>query len=340
MLGERQPGAAQGTVPPNALRQVLTETLGVAEVAHKWPAQALLDYGKRILDSLQPGTVYVGGTDPGRFIPTLLHETTEGGPRIVLTQNQLADQTYLEYVAFLYGDRLSNLTREESQRAFTTYLEDAMRRARHDRLLPNEPRQVEPNEEIAFVADRLQVSGAGAVLKINGLLLQTLMAKNPDARFALEESFAIPSLYAGAVPSGPLLALKAMPEGTVMSAEAAQQALCYWEAEAVRLAADPGWSESADVRGAHGKLALGQANLLARQHYLAQAEELYPVARQLAPDALEPVEQAAVFLSRQGRQAEALQLGDAFLETHPDQQTGALQVRQRLLGQPLSPSAP
>ena len=68
----------------------------VAECAHGWPAQKLLDYGESILGSLQPGMVYVGGTDPGRGIPTLLNETSEGDRHIILTQNGLADGTYLQ----------------------------------------------------------------------------------------------------------------------------------------------------------------------------------------------------------------------------------------------------
>ena len=52
------------------------ETYGVAEIAHLWPAQQVLDYGEAVLGSLRPGMVYVGGTDAGRFIPTLLNETS------------------------------------------------------------------------------------------------------------------------------------------------------------------------------------------------------------------------------------------------------------------------
>ena len=50
----------------------------IAECAHDWPAQKLLDYGDATLGSLRPGMVYVGGTDPGRGIPTLLNETGDG----------------------------------------------------------------------------------------------------------------------------------------------------------------------------------------------------------------------------------------------------------------------
>lgn len=63
------------------------ETWGAVQEARNWPAQKLLDYGNAILGSLRPGMVYVGGTDPGRWIPTMLNETSEGERHVVLTQN-------------------------------------------------------------------------------------------------------------------------------------------------------------------------------------------------------------------------------------------------------------
>ena len=96
----------------------ILETLLIAECGHDWPAQKLLDYGEATLGALRPGMVYVGGTDPGRGIPTLLNETSDAERHIVITQNALADGSYLQYVNFLYGDRMATLTPEESQSAF------------------------------------------------------------------------------------------------------------------------------------------------------------------------------------------------------------------------------
>jgi hypothetical protein len=122
----------------------------IAECAHLWPAQKLLDYGQATLGSLAPGVVYVGGTDPGRGIPTLLNETSEGDRHVVLTQNALADATYLDYVNFLYHDQLGTLTEEDSKRAFDDYLADAKKRFEHDRQFPDEAKQVLPGEDIRF----------------------------------------------------------------------------------------------------------------------------------------------------------------------------------------------
>ncbi len=158
----------------------------IAECAHDWPAQKLLDYGDATLGSLRPGMVYVGGTDPGRGIPTLLNETSDDERHIVITQNGLADASYLQYLDFLYGDRVATLTSEDSQRAFQDYIADAQKRLAHDRQYPDEPKQIRPGEDIRMVDNRVQVSGQVAVMGINENLLRAFMAKNPDLSFALE----------------------------------------------------------------------------------------------------------------------------------------------------------
>jgi hypothetical protein len=103
--------------------------------------------------------VYVGGTDPGCFIPTLLNETSDGERHVVLTQNALADGTYLDYLGFLYGDRVKTLTKDDNQRAFQEYMADAQKRFEHDQQFPNEPKQLRPGEDVRFTEGRTQVSG-------------------------------------------------------------------------------------------------------------------------------------------------------------------------------------
>ncbi len=61
----------------------IVEAYGAAEQVQAWPAQKLLDYGNAILGSLSPGMVYVGGTDPGCFIPTMLNDAGGGQNHIV-----------------------------------------------------------------------------------------------------------------------------------------------------------------------------------------------------------------------------------------------------------------
>jgi hypothetical protein len=133
-----------------SLWPVIHETLGVAEVVHEWPAQALLDYGQLVLDSVPPGGVYVGGTDEGRFIPTLLNASAEE-PKIILTQNALADATYMEYIRFQYDPQFKLPTENQTQEAFQRIVE------KYGEKKPD---------------GRVQVSGQDAVMAINSLLLE------------------------------------------------------------------------------------------------------------------------------------------------------------------------
>ena len=123
-------------------------TFNALEEAHLWPAQEYLDYGNAILDSLKPGMVYVGGTDPGRGIPELLNDTSESEKHVVITQNGLADNTYMDYLRFIYGDRLNLPTTEQVQSAYEGYVADYQKRLAHDQQFPDEPKQVLPGERV------------------------------------------------------------------------------------------------------------------------------------------------------------------------------------------------
>src|SRR2546423_715678 len=215
------------------------DAYGVAEQAHIWPAQKLLDYGNAILDSLRPGMVYVGGTDNGRWVPELLNETSGLDPHIIVTQNAFADSRYIEYMQTLYGERFSPLTSEDSQRAFQEYVTDAQRRLEHDQQFPNEPKQVRPGEAIRILDVKVQVSGQVAVMTINEKLLQTLMQKNPDLAFAMQESFPMRGTYADALPLGPLMELRALDGQNGFTPERAAQSLDYWRSTAQQLLSDP-----------------------------------------------------------------------------------------------------
>jgi tetratricopeptide (TPR) repeat protein len=297
----------------------------VAECAHGWPAQKLLDYGQSILGSLQPGMVYVGGTDPGRGIPTLLNETSEGDRHIILTQNGLADATYLQYVNFLYHDQLTTLTSEETDRAFSEYLADAQKRLLHDQQFPDEPKQVRPGEEIQFVdgsnGKRVQVSGQIAVMAINERLLQSIMDKNPDLSFALEESFPLRTTYGGAVPLGPIMELRAQNAQNAFTAELAAQAVDYWQAMTQQMISDPEAPAGSDPRKTYSHMAWSEANLLADHNFNDQAEQAYRLAMQLEPSNPEAVYGLSELLAKNGRMDEARQMVEQFQRAHPDLQS-------------------
>ena len=298
----------------------LLETLGVAEAVRDWPSQKLLDYGNSILDSLRPGMVYVGGTDPGRFIPTLLNETAEGERHVVLTQNAFADGTYMDYVRFQCGDQISVPTAEDSQRAFSDYLSDAQQRLQHDRDFPNEPKQLRAGEDVRVIDNRVQVSGQVAVMAINEKLIQTLMQKNPDTPFAMEESFPFKSVFAEATSLGPIMELRARDEQSALTRERAGQSADYWRTTAQQLLADPEAAGSRDVRMTYAKMAASHAGLFLDRGYTAEAEQAFRAATDIAPASPEAVYRYVNVLVEQKRFDEAIRITRSAINADADNQ--------------------
>jgi hypothetical protein len=283
-----------------------------AKEAHSWPAQKLLDYGNAILGALRPGMVYVGGTDPGRSIPTLLNETGDGERHIVITQNAFADGRYREFMNTLYGDRFAVLTQEDSDRAFNEYVADARRRFEHDQQFPEEPKQVRPGEKVGMVDGKFQVSGQESVMAINEKMMRMLMEKNPDLSFAMEESFPFKSLMADAAVLGPIMELGAQDGQNALTREGALQAVDYWRTTTERLLSESDALDSHEVRMAYGKLMSSQAGLLLERGYPAEAEQAFILANQMAPTSPEAVFRYVNLLVGQGRVTDAIPVA----ETH------------------------
>ncbi len=263
------------------LWHAILETYGAAEQVRLWPAGLLLDYGQSILDTLRPGMVYVGGTDPGRFIPTLLIETSGGERHVVLTQNALADASYWEYVRRVYADRLAGLTAEDLQRAFGEYVADARERFLHDQQFPDEPKRVRPGEDIRLTDGGVKISGSVAVMAVNERLLQALMDKNADRSFVLEESLPLPSTYADAAPLGPLLELRVPDPEHSLTPERVAGVLEQWRAVAQSLLADPEFMGTPAARSAYAKMAAAQGGLLLERGFMGEAEQTLRLAAEL-----------------------------------------------------------
>jgi hypothetical protein len=318
----------------SALWSPILETLGVAEAAHSWPAQKLLDYGQAVLGSLKPGMVYVGGTDPGRFIPTLMNETSDGDRHVVLTQNALADNTYLQYVSFLYADQLGTLSQEDSKRAFEEYLSDAQKRLAHDQQFPLEPKQIRPGEDVQMIDGRVQVSGQIAVMAINEKLLTMIMDKNPDATFALEESLPLKSTYGNAVPMGPIMELRVPDPPTSFTQQTAAQAVDYWQTTANQLVNDPETPADSDPRKAYSKMASAQANLLINHNFIPEAEQAFKAATEICPTSPEAVFGYVNLLMSHNQMAQAVPVVESAIAAAPDNELfrDLLQNLQNLKG--------
>ena len=83
-------------------------------------------FGCDIIQSIPAGSIYFGGADPGRFVVTALMEShADGKPFFMLSQNPLADATYLHYLRAMYGGKIHTPTDEDLQKSFQDYKTDA-----------------------------------------------------------------------------------------------------------------------------------------------------------------------------------------------------------------------
>lgn len=157
-----------------------------------------------IIGSIPAGSIYFGGTDPGRGVPTAFCKShAEGDPFFTLTQNALADGTYLEYLRAMYGGKIYTPTEEDSLRCFQEYMTDARLRL--------EAHKLKLGEDVKMVDGKFQVTGQVAVMCINGLITKVVFDRNPDREFYIEESFPLDWMYPRLEPHGLILKINRQP---------------------------------------------------------------------------------------------------------------------------------
>jgi tetratricopeptide (TPR) repeat protein len=161
-------------------------------------------FGDGIIGSIPRGSIYFGGTDAGRGMVSALSKShIEADPFFTLTQNALADESYLSYLRHMYGGMIYIPTPADQNDCFSKYVADA-----HSRLSTNKP---PAGEEVKIVGDRVQVSGQAGVMAINALLAKVIFDKNPSREFYIEESTPIEWMYPHLVPHGLIMKMERRP---------------------------------------------------------------------------------------------------------------------------------
>jgi hypothetical protein len=186
-----------------------------------WEEKYAIAFARDIIASISPGSIYFGGTDPGRFLVTALSKShVNGDPFFTVTQNALADhRSYLRYVRGMYGSRIYIPTQENTTKAFDEYQEDARRRRNQGKLLPGEF-----FEEAGGITE---LRGQIVVMAINGALSKLMFERNPEREFYVEESFPLNWMYPHLTPHG--LILKINRQGPFeLSSNVVQSDHEYW----------------------------------------------------------------------------------------------------------------
>jgi hypothetical protein len=206
-------------------------TLDAAGVFWTFPPgdKYAIAFGNDIIQSIPAGSIYFGGADPGRFVVTALMEShADGKPFFMLSQNPLADATYLHYLRSMYGGKIHTLTDEDWQKSFQDYTTDAQRRLSHDKQFPNEPRQLMPGEDVRLDTNgQIRLSGQMNVIGIRELLTKTIFDKNPDREFYVVEGFPLDWMYPYLEPHGLIMKINRRPL-PALSDEIVQRDSDYW----------------------------------------------------------------------------------------------------------------
>jgi len=173
-----------------------------------------------IINSIPPGSIYFGGTDTGRGVPTAFCKShADADPFFTLTQNALADGTYLDYLRAMYGGKIYTPTAEDSQKCFQEYMADAQRRLAEHKL--------KPGEDDKMVDGKLIIHGQVAVMLINGLITKVIFDHNTNREFYVEESFPLDWMYPYLEPHGLIMKLNRQPLAQ-LPAETLARDRDYW----------------------------------------------------------------------------------------------------------------
>jgi hypothetical protein len=308
-------------------------------------------FAQQILDSMPTGSIYFGGTDPGRWLVTLFCKSHERGePCFVLTQNALADALYLQYLRALYGKRIQIPSDEDAKKAFNRYTEDAKKRLHDGKLKPGEN---------VFEDDdgKVEVSGQTAVMQMNGRLAQTIFENNPKRQFFIEESFPLDWMYPYLMPHGLIMKLERKPPaelptvvvekdraywtslvdraiGHWLRPETPLKELCHFATNVfennntVVFKGDPGFLQNRPAQMTYSKLrsaiggvyawrATNTTSAVEKQRMLGEAELAFRQAFALCPYSPEAIFRYSQLLMGQGRKKEALLLAQTAESVSP-----------------------
>ncbi len=241
-----------------------------------------------------PDAVFFGGTDPGRFVPTYMIYGADVRPDVFLiTQNALADNTYMSVMRDLYGDAIWIPAVEDSAKAFARYVDEVQSGKR--------PR----NADLKIENGRVQVSGALGVMEINGILAQMIFERNIwKHSFYVEESYVIPWMYEYLLPHGLIMKIGhdlVVPPRAAAGAEAepdiayiartyyakqrdaVRDDMDFWDWYTRRLIDNPAFVRDIVARKSFSKLRSALGGLYANRGLYRFAEEAFQESRILYP---------------------------------------------------------
>ena len=227
-------------------------------------------------EPMGPSALFFGGTDPGRFVPTYMIYSARYRPDVYLiTQNALADDTYMSVMRDLYGDEIWIPSKEDSAKSFEIYVSEVQSGKR------------QANADLRIENGRVQVTGALGVMEINGVLTKMMFDHERLRRdFYIEESYVIPWMYPYLSPHG--LIMKINSHKGPLNDTTVRNDMDFWDWYTRRLLNDKSFRRDFPAQKSFSKLRAAIAGLYHRMsatdpRNFAYAEQAYREAVLLYP---------------------------------------------------------
>ncbi|MDF7825673.1 DUF2723 domain-containing protein [Pontiellaceae bacterium B12227] len=309
------------------------------EFQKQWAAYPNKNYPQ----PMGPNAIFFGGTDPGRFVPTYMIYSAKVRPDVYLiTQNALADNTYMNVMRDLYGDQIWIPSPLDSNRAFQMYVQGVQNGS------------IQAGADVKTEGGKVQVQGVAGVMKINGFLSKMIFDHNqyltetktdektrpvgaavvyedpakdpltglpPQRTFYVEESYVLPWMYPYLTPHGLIMKINNKP--TPLTAENIKNDTDFWNWYCDRLLNDEKFIRDIVARKSFSKLRSAIAGLYAARGKPKESEAAFRQAVALYDLSPEANFRLADLISKQGRFDEAIALFDDFLEKDPKNEKGA-----------------
>ncbi len=293
---------------------------------------------------MERDSVLYGGTDPGRFVPTYMifcesrvpakdryfDKSFDRSDVYIITQNALADNTYMNYIRDQYDfsrppntDRLQRWlgrdhvyprepihipSPDDGNNAFRTYMDEV------------QAGRIPPSADIKVENGHVTVQGVGGVMAINGILARWIFDQNKEKHaFYVEESYVINWMYPYLRPSGIIMKIEKepLPSPQVnpgLWTNIVAQDRAYWDKLSAGFLKREDFRRNNDAKKSFSKLRAAIAGLYLYRGLWKEAEYAFGQSMDLCPESPEASFRLIDMLVQQHRYTEAKGLARNYAE--------------------------
>ncbi|EIQ00491.1 thioredoxin domain-containing protein [Opitutaceae bacterium TAV1] len=266
-------------------------------------------FGRDILRDIPTGSIFIGGTDPGRFIPTYMIFSESTQPKkykidpdfdrsdlYIITQNSLPSPLYLNYIRDHYGKNRPAMPANALERWL----------GRGDSTYPAEPLDLPTQDEITkrvnATIDAGELGGYPLVGDNHWYIAETVFMmiweRNRDKHeFYIEESTPMRWTYDYAVPHGLIYKLQ-KDKVKQLSKEVVMHDFAYWNDYIARLRNDPHFEHDYDARRSFSERRLVTASIYRHHKMIAESDAANRQALELWPANSNAIASLSISLKR------------------------------------------